>query len=679
MVKPHPTSNQAFSTVSGSGTVTMRIFLLVILSCFTFVKIQAQQSYADSLKNVSLYAKEDSTKTIALYRLSWYYSLLYPDSALYYADKLIQLSTEENFLPAKALGYICKGEALDRIASYPESLEAAFQGLEMAKTLNTHRSFAMGRAYSLIGHVYNMTGNEKESVEYFHTALGLLETSHEYSEDLCLARFSMAFSMLATGDKDSALYYVRKAKSMFANPMNQRDPGPWLCLITGNIYRMAENYDSAEYYYREGIKVTEKFNAPFAGVLFYENLANILYQKKEMDSCIYYAQRSLAMCQKYKYKNFEIGVSGFLAGVYDKINVDSAYKYIKIMVASNDEVNNASRGRQFQKVSSDVEKKEKELEDQKARFRNSLKLYGLIMLLSFFALIAIIFWRNNRQRKKANTLLTEKKEKLELTLAELKSTQYQLIQSEKMASLGELTAGIAHEIQNPLNFVNNFSEVNEELLRELKIEAGKGNLEDVKAIANDIALNSEKINHHGKRAETIVKGMLQHSRTSSGQKEPTDINKLADEYLKLAYHGLRARDKSFNANLKTEFDNSIGKINVAPQEIGRVILNVINNAFYAVNEKQKQNVHGYEPTVAITTAKRNGKVEIRVKDNGIGIPQKIVDKIFQPFFTSKPAGQGTGLGLSLAYDIIAKGHGGELKVDTKESEGSEFIIWLPLH
>ena len=268
---------------------------------------------------------------------------------------------------------------------------------------------------------------------------------------------------------------------------------------------------------------------------------------------------------------------------------------------------------------------------------------------------------------------------MELTLAELKSTQYQLIQSEKMASLGELTAGIAHEIQNPLNFVNNFSEVNEELLRELKTEAEKGNLEDVKAIANDIALNSEKINHHGKRAETIVKGMLQHSRTSSGQKEPTDMNKLADEYLKLAYHGLRARDKSFNAHLKTEFDNSIGKINVAPQEMGRVILNVINNAFYAVNEKQKQNVNGYEPTVTITTAKRNGKVEIKVKDNGNGIPQKIVDKIFQPFFTSKPAGQGTGLGLSLAYDIITKGHGGELRVETKEGEGSEFIIWLPLN
>jgi signal transduction histidine kinase len=522
-----------------------------------------------------------------------------------------------------------------------------------------------------------MTGNDKEALGYFHTALDLLEASQEYPEDLCLARFSMSFTMLATGDADSALYYVREARSMYANPLNQRDPAPWLCLITGDIFRTRENYDSAEYYYREGIKVTEKFNAPFAGVIFYRNLASILYKKNEMDSCVYYAQKSLTLCQKYKYKNFEVNASGFLASVYDKINVDSAYKYIKIMVAAKEAVNNANRGRQFQQVTSDAEKKEKELEDAKARFQNSLKLYGLITLLSVFVLIAIIFWRNNRQRKKANTLLTEKKEKLEQTLVELKSTQDQLIQSEKMASLGELTAGIAHEIQNPLNFVNNFSEVNEELLGELKAEAEKGNLEGVKAIAHDIALNSGKINHHGKRADTIVKGMLQHSRTSSGQKEPTDINKLADEYLRLAYHGLRAKDKSFNANFKTELDNRIGTINVAPQEIGRVILNLINNAFYAVNEKQKQNSNSYEPTVTVTTAKQNGKVAIKVKDNGNGIPQEIVDKIFQPFFSTKPTGQGTGLGLSLAYDIITKGHNGALDVETKEGEGSEFIIWIP--
>jgi two-component system NtrC family sensor kinase len=257
----------------------------------------------------------------------------------------------------------------------------------------------------------------------------------------------------------------------------------------------------------------------------------------------------------------------------------------------------------------------------------------------------------------------------------LKSTQSQLIQAEKMASLGELTAGIAHEIQNPLNFVNNFSEVNKELTEELQQEIDKGNYTEAKSIAKDIKENEEKINHHGKRADAIVKGMLQHSRTSSGQKEATDINALCDEYLRLAYHGLRAKDKSFNAKFKSDFDNSIEKINVVPQDIGRVVLNLISNAFYTVNEKAKQNGKGYEPTVIISTKKSNGKIEISVKDNGNGIPVAIKEKIFQPFFTTKPTGSGTGLGLSLSYDII-KAHGGEIKVESKENEGTEFIIQL---
>ncbi len=265
---------------------------------------------------------------------------------------------------------------------------------------------------------------------------------------------------------------------------------------------------------------------------------------------------------------------------------------------------------------------------------------------------------------------------------DLKEAQRQLIQSEKMASLGELTAGIAHEIQNPLNFVNNFSDVNRELISELVEEVDKGNTTEVKEIANDIKENEEKINHHGKRADAIVKGMLQHSRQTSGAKEATDINALADEYLRLAYHGLKAKDKSFNAEINTDFDNDIGKINVVPQDIGRVILNLINNAFYTVTEKLKacQAVPvgaGYEPAVSVSTKKDGDKILICVKDNGNGIPQKVLDKIFQPFFTTKPTGSGTGLGLSLSYDIV-KAHGGEIKLVSKEGEGTEFVIELPV-
>jgi two-component system, NtrC family, sensor kinase len=272
--------------------------------------------------------------------------------------------------------------------------------------------------------------------------------------------------------------------------------------------------------------------------------------------------------------------------------------------------------------------------------------------------------------------VTERTSELNQSLTHLKQTQSQLIQSEKMASLGELTAGIAHEIQNPLNFVNNFSEVNKEMIDEATEEINNRNYDEVKNILNDIKENSEKINHHGKRADAIVKGMLEHSRKSSGQKEPTDINALADEYLRLSYHGLRAKDKSFNATLKTDFDSSIGRINIIPQDIGRVLLNLFNNAFYAVAEKKKQQPD-YEPAVSISTKKIDDKVEIKVTDNGNGIPQNIVDKIFQPFFTTKPTGSGTGLGLSLSYDII-KAHGGTLKVESKENEESEFIIQLPI-
>ncbi|WP_339875042.1 ATP-binding protein [uncultured Algoriphagus sp.] len=287
--------------------------------------------------------------------------------------------------------------------------------------------------------------------------------------------------------------------------------------------------------------------------------------------------------------------------------------------------------------------------------------------------------------------ITAQKEALEKTLDELKATQSQLIQSEKMASLGELTAGIAHEIQNPLNFVTNFSELNKELLEELKIELEKGDLDEIRLIVSDIEGNEEKIIHHGKRADAIVKGMLQHSRSSSGVKEPTHINDLAGEYLRLSYHGLRAKDKSFNASMQTDFDKAVGVVNVVSQEIGRVILNLVNNAFYAVSEKKKQLeeigdpelLSRYKPTVWISTSRSKTGIEIHVKDNGTGMPDALKEKIFQPFFTTKPTGLGTGLGLSLSYDIV-KLHGGNLTVKSQqgnlkngEESWTEFIIFIP--
>jgi signal transduction histidine kinase len=302
-------------------------------------------------------------------------------------------------------------------------------------------------------------------------------------------------------------------------------------------------------------------------------------------------------------------------------------------------------------------------------------------LLLIVAAVATYRYQKQRiiriERERAQKKELAQAKEIEKAYKELQTTQAQLVQREKMASLGELTAGIAHEIQNPLNFVNNFSEVNRELVEEMKSELKAGNHDEAILIADDIADNEQKINHHGKRADAIVKGMLQHSRASSGQKEPTDINALADEYLRLSYHGFRAKGKSFNAEIKTEFDNTIVKINIVPQDIGSVLLNLYNNAFYAVTEKSKQQAGSYQPAVSVSTKKINDKVEIRVKDNGNGIPQKVLDKIFQPFFTTKPTGQGTGLGLSLSYDIV-KAHGGEIKVEQEEGVRTEFIVNLPI-
>ncbi|MFD0764317.1 sensor histidine kinase [Mucilaginibacter lutimaris] len=278
--------------------------------------------------------------------------------------------------------------------------------------------------------------------------------------------------------------------------------------------------------------------------------------------------------------------------------------------------------------------------------------------------------------------ITKQRNELQETVKELQATQAQLIQQEKLASLGELTAGIAHEIQNPLNFVNNFSEVSMELIEEMEEEMAKGDMEEATAIANDIKQNLEKIRHHGKRADGIVKGMLQHSRASSNVKEPTNLNTIADEYFRLAYHGLRAKDKSFNAELVSNLDPNLPSVNIVSQDVGRVLLNMFTNAFYAVHQKQKTIGGDFKPKVEVSTrvitTPKGKEVEIIVKDNGSGIPDAIKDKIMQPFFTTKPAGEGTGLGLSLSYDIIVKAHKGHIDIQSKEGEGTSFIITLPL-
>jgi two-component system NtrC family sensor kinase len=377
----------------------------------------------------------------------------------------------------------------------------------------------------------------------------------------------------------------------------------------------------------------------------------------------------------------------------EKIKFDNENKRIADQVEQQDLLNRLEKTRIQAKAIQDRLKQQSKIalldKDLAQQKRTRLILLSSLGLLGIFL---IMLFRNNRQKRRAYELLDdqsrflkEQKEELQATLENLSSAQTKLMQSEKLASLGELTAGIAHEIQNPLNFVNNFSEVNVELLEEMRDEIQAGNTAEVIEIANNIIENEKKINYHGKRADSIVKGMLQHSRASTGVKEPVDINVLADEYLRLSYHGLRAKDKSFNAEMHTDFDTSIGKISAMPQDLGRVMLNLFTNAFYSVTEKKKimlikhpDKKPGYEPIVFVRTRKKNDHVIITIRDNGLGIPRKIMGKIFQPFFTTKPTGEGTGLGLSMSYDIITQAHGGELSATTQEGEFAEFTISLPI-
>jgi signal transduction histidine kinase len=441
------------------------------------------------------------------------------------------------------------------------------------------------------------------------------------------------------------------------------------------------HYVIAEAYARETIqwslsnKVTD--NRYFlAG--FYNGAARTMMLQNKYDSAIRYSQLGMKLSEEKHFLHYAMDAARALSQAYQsKKEPDSVVRYLGVALMLRDSIFNLNSIRQFQLIGFNEEQRQKEILLAQERYRNQVRLYGLIAALLVFLIIAFILYRNNRQKQKANTLLNAQKKEIEQTLSTLKSTQQQLIQSEKMASLGELTAGIAHEIQNPLNFVNNFSEVNNELLTEMKDELNKGNIKDAKAIADAVIENELKINHHGKRADGIVRGMLQHSHASSGQKEPTDINALADEYLRLSYQGLRARDKSFQASIQTVFDPAIGKLNIIPQDIGRVLINLFNNAFYAISEKDKSKLNGYGPQVIVSSRRNGSWIEIQVKDNGPGIPANIIDKIFQPFYTSKPTGQGTGLGLSISYDIV-KAHGGELSVKSVVGEGAEFLVRLPL-
>ena len=450
-------------------------------------------------------------------------------------------------------------------------------------------------------------------------------------------------------------------------------------------------YEHAEKYLSQAIRILEETEdyAPISD--YFLSMAEVYFHKGDNQAALDYAERSLQLAQRLGLKEQIANASLKLSDLYEKTgNSTEALRHYKNHISYRDSVNNKETDRKMARLQKDYEVSQKQIEvdllnQQKQNQKTLVISLGIIVIL-MAAIVGILLRNNSHKQKAYETLNLQKQEterqkaKAQDALTELQFTQKQLIQSAKMASLGELTAGIAHEIQNPLNFVNNFSELSVELLNELREGTASKSISEragTDEIINDLEENLKKISDHGKRADSIVKGMLQHSRTSTGKKEFTDINALTEEYLRLSYHGLRAKDKDFKVTINKDLDKYIGEIEVVPQDIGRVLLNLFNNAFYAVNKKHKKANGGFTPIVSVATKKIGNKVELSIKDNGIGIPQNALDKIFQPFFTTKPAGEGTGLGLSLSYDVI-KAYGGDLKVDTKEGEFAEFIIQLPI-
>jgi two-component system NtrC family sensor kinase len=670
--------------------------LLILLIVSSFLADAQQKSNSNSIKITNEH-KEDASEVTALFNLSIQHEQ--SDSGLTYAQQGLALAKKINDIKGEADCNLALALNYGNRTNFNASIQYALNASHFYHDL---KDFQDEAATGLI-----LQGNYRETLDYtnslYYAFQGekLAATYHIYGNQVLFPGHRLAPLYLAEiggtytlmNKLDSALFYTRK--SIQENELFNGVTWGFPVYLLATIEQMQGNYAGAMENYRLSIHLSIENGEENAHdtLQIFSGMSSLFNKTGKPDSAIHYAGIVVSSWNPEisEVKNLLEAVRNLAQAYKSKGKKDSALKYTELNLKLQDSIFSTEKIRELQNVAFNERIKQQEIASAQAAYKNKIQIYALAAGLLVVLLIAAMFWRNNNHRRKAYGLLQKQKQetdfqktKAEKAFENLKSTQAQLIQSEKMASLGELTAGIAHEIQNPLNFVNNFSEVNREMVDELQKELKSGNVDEAIAISNDIKENEEKINHHGKRADAIVKGMLQHSRKSSGQKEPTDINTLCDEYLRLSFHGMRAKDKSFNADLETQFDGSIGKINIVPQDIGRVLLNLFNNAFYAcsersrspVNKQKSTNLSEYKPTVSVSTKKIDKQVEIKVKDNGNGIPENIVDKIFQPFFTTKPTGEGTGLGLSLSYDII-KAHGGEIKVESREGEGSKFIIHLP--
>lgn len=613
-------------------------------------------------------------------------------TALELVDLLINKGWTTTNLGQFAIAYATYGKAFELWES--QEMKRLFQ--QKGKNQDAEK-----RYWSLLsnlnfnyGHLMGVTGNIKEQHFYYQKAYEIASKWEDVSNTV-FALSGMAWVHLKNNELDSAKIKLERVTGIPPELYNYENYAD-LLFVDGTVKLKTERYLEAKRTFLIGTQDASRQS--YVVGLAANNLGlSMAYRQLNLpDSSLYFGKISLDILKRIReIQMFDVDIATAYDNLYHHFlhfdQPDSAFLYLGLAYQEREKLTDLKTTNlaAFQQVLLERERRLSVLEKEKIEMQNRFTMYFLLTILAVFFVLGAILLSSYRQKEKANLLLAKQKEAVQTALTQLKSTQAQLIQSEKMASLGELTAGIAHEIQNPLNFVNNFSEVSAELMDELKGERSKepGERDETveEEIISDVIQNLEKISHHGKRADAIVKGMLAHSRASSGEKEPTDINALADEYLRLSHQAylsnrqVRAKDKSLNNlpiafGVMTDFDPNLPKVNVVPQEIGRLLQNIINNAFQACELK---NAEGFKPIVTVSTKNLGDKIQISISDNGPGIPDTIKDKIFQPFFTTKPAGEGTGLGLSLSYDIV-KAHGGELIMNSKQGEGTQFIIQLPV-
>jgi two-component system, NtrC family, sensor kinase len=604
--------------------------------------------------------------------------------AVQYAEELIAEATAAGDNQFLYRGYFQKGNKKRQSGDLPEALEAYFKSAEIANKAKLTEWEAL--AYAGIADVYGISNRHDDAMDYYRKAIATLRIANDSVQ--------LASIILNAGEEfrlnkfyDSALIYFGEAKTIF-----ERKKYPagiaYAYGNTGMVYANLGNNGLAEKNFSIAIPLLENQEDYYPICDYLLSMCDMYVQKKERKVALNYALSSLDLAEHHHLKEQIRNASLKASDLYQSDgNFEKSLGYFKEYVQYRDSIDNLRAVEKMAELQSNFKLSRKQAEVNLLNRQKELQRFFLIVSLIVLVVIGglvVVLFRNYRQKQKAFTLLglekavTEKqRDQTNIALEKLQRTQAHLVQSEKLASLGQLTAGIAHEIQNPLNFVNNFSEVNAELIVELQEANKKGNSAAVQAISEELSRNEEKISHHGKRADAIVKGMLQHSRPGEREKKPTDINALANEYFRLAYHGQRVKDKSFITAMHTDFDPLAGEINIIPQEIGRVILNLVNNAFYAVSAKSKESHSDFIPSVTVGTKREINQFNLFVKDNGIGIPSQVKDNIFQPFFTTKGPGIGTGLGLSISYDIV-KAHGGEIKVESEEGEGTEFSVILPI-